>query len=160
MMPIIYISWKRLSLYIFWGEAYKSLFIKLPQVTLITSGESSSEDIWAGTKTAQVIELSDSNAFQTCLRHILNLAPRDKLWPPGAKLSLRSEFCPLRMKLSSGGEIICSLLHSSKQWRVITPVGERRVNISPRGKLHPWGQTMLLKTGFCCVLDQFHGASM
>jgi hypothetical protein len=35
---------------------------------------------------------------------------------PGARLSPRGEFCPLgRMKLSPGGEILCSHLHSSKQ---------------------------------------------
>jgi hypothetical protein len=33
-------------------------------------------------------------------RPSLNFAPRGKLWPPGAKLSPRCEFCPL------GGEVI------------------------------------------------------
>jgi hypothetical protein len=33
--------------------------------------------------------------------------------PPGAKLSPRREFCPLGVKLSPGGEILCSPLHSS-----------------------------------------------
>jgi hypothetical protein len=51
-------------------------------------------------------------------RSILNFTPRDKLWPPG-------------VKLSPGGEILCSPLHSSKQYRVFTPGGERR------GELHP-----------------------
>jgi hypothetical protein len=34
------------------------------------------------------------------LRPILNFTPRDKLSPPGAKLSPRGEFCPLGVKLS------------------------------------------------------------
>jgi hypothetical protein len=38
---------------------------------------------------------------------------------------------PLGVKLSPGGEILCSPLHSSKQYRVFTPGGERR------GELHP-----------------------
>jgi hypothetical protein len=42
------------------------------------------------------------------LRPILNLAPRDKLWPQGRS-------CPLGVKLSPGGEILCSTLHSSQQ---------------------------------------------
>jgi hypothetical protein len=78
-------------------------------------------------------------------------------------LSPRSEFWPLGVKLSPGDEIICSPLHSSKHYRVFTPRGQSSslgAKFIPRCKLHPWGWTLLLKTGlslfhlqwivFCC----------
>jgi hypothetical protein len=46
-------------------------------------------------------------------------------------LSPRIEFCSLGVKLSPGGEILCSPLHSSKQLRVFTPGGEQRGEHSP-----------------------------
>jgi hypothetical protein len=42
------------------------------------------------------------------------------------------------VKLSPGGEILSSQLHSSKQYRVFTPGGERRGEHSPLGDtFHP-----------------------
>jgi hypothetical protein len=51
-------------------------------------------------------------------------APRGKLCPPGVN------FVPW-VKLSPGDKILCSTLHSSKQYRVFTSVGERRGEHSP-----------------------------
>jgi hypothetical protein len=41
--------------------------------------------------------------------------PLGAKFDPRAMLCNRGEFCPLGVKLSSGGEILCSPLHSSKQ---------------------------------------------
>jgi hypothetical protein len=68
------------------------------------------------------------------LRLILNFASRGKLWPPGAKFSPRSELCPLGVKFS----VYSSILLSSRECPTMA-------RFTPRGKVHPWGQTMLLK---------------
>jgi hypothetical protein len=61
---------------------------------------------------------------------------RGKLWPPGEKLSpRREEFVPY-IEVNEGVSI--PLRGQS------SPLG---ANFTPRDKLHPWGQTMLLKTG-------------
>jgi hypothetical protein len=73
-------------------------------------------------------------------RPILNFAPRGKLWLPWESLSPRGEFCPLVVKLSPGGEIICLPLHSFKQYGVSTPGGERR------GEHFPYGTNFPLET--------------
>jgi hypothetical protein len=44
--------------------------------------------------------------------------------PLGATFDARGEFCHLGVKLSPGGETLCSPLHMSKQFRVFTPGGE------------------------------------
>jgi hypothetical protein len=51
--------------------------------------------------------------------------------PLGAKFDPQRQSCPPGVKLSPGGEILCSPLHSSKQLRVFTPGGKQR------GELHP-----------------------
>jgi hypothetical protein len=53
--------------------------------------------------------------------------------------SLGVNFQPPGAKLSPGGEILCSPLHSSKQDRVFTPGGERRSELPPRGQISPLG---------------------
>jgi hypothetical protein len=50
---------------------------------------------------------SIQSAVKVSLRPIINLAPRSKLSPPGAKLSPRGEFCLLWVKLSPGDENLC-----------------------------------------------------
>jgi hypothetical protein len=95
-------------------------------------------------------------------RPVLNLAPRGKLWPPGAKLSPRSELCPYGWSYPLGVKFSVHpfILLNSREY---SPLGiNKGVNIPPRGqssplgakftsrvKLYPWGQTMLLKTGRC-----------
>jgi hypothetical protein len=59
---------------------------------------------------------------------------------PGANLSPRGEFCPQGVKLSPGGEILCSPLHSSTHSRECSPLGVNEgVNIPPRGRISPLG---------------------
>jgi hypothetical protein len=51
-----------------------------------------------------------------------------------AKLFPRGEFCPLGVKLSPGGEILCSPFHSSKSIEC-SPMGVNEgVNIPRRGQ--------------------------
>jgi hypothetical protein len=64
------------------------------------------------------------------------------------KLAARAEVVFLGVK------IFCLLLHSSEPKRVFTPRGEQRgehsplgANFTPGGKLHPWGQTHIVKSG-------------
>jgi hypothetical protein len=51
--------------------------------------------------------------------------------PLGANLDPSGEVVPQGGILSPGGEILCSPLHSSEQYRVFTPGGERRGEHSP-----------------------------
>jgi hypothetical protein len=67
----------------------------------------------------------------TDLRPILNFTPRGKLWPPGTTLSPRGEVIP--WGLTKGRTF---------------PLGDKvHPKFTTRGKLHPWGQPILLKTG-------------
>jgi hypothetical protein len=65
------------------------------------------------------------------------------LWPPEVKLFPRGEICPLGVKLSNGGEILCSpsiLLNMFVCSRECSPLGVNEgVNISPRGQSSPLG---------------------
>jgi hypothetical protein len=79
-------------------------------------------------------------------------------FPLGASFEPQGQNCPPGVKLSPGGEIHCSPLHSSKQYRVFTPGEEQRgkhspngqssplgVKFTPRGKVHPWGPGVKLR---------------
>jgi hypothetical protein len=55
-------------------------------------------------------------------------------FPLGASFEPQGQNCPPGVKLSPGGEIHCSPLHSSKQYRVFTPGEEQRGKHSPRGQ--------------------------
>jgi hypothetical protein len=73
------------------------------------------------------------------LSAIINFAPGVKLWPPGAKLSPRGEFCPLGWSYSLGMKFsVCpSILLNSRE---CSPLGVNvRVNIPPRVQILPLG---------------------
>jgi hypothetical protein len=64
---------------------------------------------------------------------------RGKLWPPGAKLSPWSEFCPLGVKLSPGVKFSVrpSILLNRRE---CSPLGViEGVNVHPSGKIPPLG---------------------
>jgi hypothetical protein len=81
--------------------------------------------LWHSTKKRSTSETAKSFKNPICkithtvplktLRPTLNFTPRGKLWPPRGEVVLQVWICPLGAKLSSGGEILCSHLHSSKQ---------------------------------------------
>jgi hypothetical protein len=62
---------------------------------------------------AQTLRLNKTRA-QKVRGQFLTLPLGDNFYPGGGELSPRGEFCPLRLKLSPGGDILCLPLHSSK----------------------------------------------
>jgi hypothetical protein len=91
--------------------------------------------------------ISRSELASSDQRPIFNFAPRGKL-TPGAKLSPRGEFCPLRVKLSPGAKFsVCpSILLKIRE---CSPLGGVNVgvNIPPRGQISPLGARGEVKNG-------------
>jgi hypothetical protein len=84
------------------------------------------------------------------LRPILNFAPRGKSWPPGAKLSPRSELCPLRVKFPREVKISVrpSILPNSRE---CSPLGKN--HISKNCPLFYLGS--MLSSQFSAISDNF-----